>query len=390
MIEITSKERCSGCYACANACPKECIKMISDDEGFWYPQLDMKKCIDCGLCEKVCPIINKWEPEESRVTKAMAAINKIEEIRLKSSSGGMFTLIAELIIDQGGVVFGAAFSDDFKSVHHISVDNIDDLEKLRGSKYTQSRIGNTYKQAKECLESGRKVLFTGTPCQIGGLYSYLKKQYNNLYTQDIICHGVPSPMVWKKYVEEREKEYSAKTKQIYFRNKKSGWKSFSMKFEFLDEKEYIQIHREDSFMRAFLTNSCLRHSCYACSFKKINRQADITLADFWGIQNVLPEMDDDKGTSLVLVHSKKGCELLEQIEHLMITKPVDIDCVIKYNPSVATSVSPNQLREKYMKRIKTESPDYLASKLFKISLKNRIKSILRRLGIISMLKKLRN
>lgn len=389
MIEITSKDRCSGCHACANACPKECIKMISDDEGFWYPQLDMKKCIDCGLCEKVCPIIHKWQPDESRVTKAIAAINKIEEIRLKSSSGGMFTLIAELIINQGGIVFGAAFSDDFKSVHHISVDNIDDLDKLRGSKYVQSRIGNTYKQVKEYLESGRKVLFTGTPCQIGGLYSYLKKPYSNLYTQDIICHGVPSPMVWEKYVEEREKEYSAKTKQIYFRNKKSGWKSYSISFNFVNNKEYMKVHREDSFMRAFLSDVCLRQSCSNCSFKNITRQSDLTLADFWGIQNVLPEMDDDKGTSIVLVHSEKGCELLEQIEQLVITKPVDIDCVIKYNPSVATSVSPNQLREKYMKRIKTESPDYLVNKLFKTSLKKRIKSMLRRLGIISMMKNLK-
>ena len=180
MIDIKDKSNCSGCHACSNACPKSCIQMVADEEGFWYPKVNKGQCIDCGLCEKVCPIIHKWQPDDSRNTTAMAAMNKNEEIRLKSSSGGLFTLIAEAIIDQGGVVFGAAFTDDFKSVHHICVDSKADLEKLRGSKYVQSKIGDTYIQAKEYLEGGRKVLFTGTPCQIGGLYSFLRKDYDDL------------------------------------------------------------------------------------------------------------------------------------------------------------------------------------------------------------------
>ena len=153
MISIKEKSNCSGCHACANACSKNCIQMVSNEEGFWYPQVDNEKCIDCGLCEKVCPIIHKWQSDKSRTTTAMAAINKNEEIRLKSSSGGIFTLIAETIIEQGGVVFGAAFADDFKSVHHICVDNVNDLEKLRGSKYVQSKIGDTYKQVKDYLDN---------------------------------------------------------------------------------------------------------------------------------------------------------------------------------------------------------------------------------------------
>lgn len=260
MIIIDDKTNCSGCHACANACPKNCISMVSDEEGFWYPQVNKEKCIDCGLCEKVCPIIHKWQPDDSRKTTAIAAINLNEEIRLESSSGGIFTLKAEKIIDQGGVVFGAAFSDDFKSVRHICVDNKADLEKLRGSKYVQSKISDTYKHAKEYLDSGRKVLFSGTPCQIGGLYSYLRKPYENLLTQDIICHGVPSPMVWEKYVEKCERKAASEMQRVFFRHKKYGWKSYSMAMEFTNHTKYIRTLLEDPYMRLFLSNSCLRPS----------------------------------------------------------------------------------------------------------------------------------
>lgn len=164
MISIKSSERCSGCHACANACPKNCIQMISDKEGFWYPRVATEQCVNCGLCERVCPIINKWNPDSTQIADVIIAQNLNETIRLNSSSGGIFTLIAECIINQGGVVFGAAFSDDYRSVHHICVDNKNDLEKLRGSKYVQSKIGDAFKHTKEYLDSGRKVMFTGTPC----------------------------------------------------------------------------------------------------------------------------------------------------------------------------------------------------------------------------------
>ena len=318
--------------------------MISDEEGFWYPQVDKEKCIDCGLCEKVCPIIYKWQPDDSRTTTAMAAINLNEEIRLKSSSGGIFTLIAEEIIHQGGVVFGAAFADDFRSVHHICVDNTDDLEKLRGSKYVQSKIGDTYKQAKYYLDSGRKVLFTGTPCQIGGLYSYLRRPYENLFTQDIICHGVPSPMVWEKYVENREKKAASSTQRMFFRHKKYGWKTFAVLFEFSNNTAYVKSLQEDSFMKAFLSNSCLRPSCHHCSFRNPIRQADITLADFWGIHEVFPEFDDDKGTSLVLIHSDRGQSLFDSIQTKVTNRIVELSIVAKYNPAYVTNDKPNKKR----------------------------------------------
>lgn len=282
MIEIIQKEKCSGCHGCVNACPKHCITMHPDTEGFWYPQINKEQCIACGLCEKVCPIIRKNESDDHFTTKAMAAINQDEEIRLKSSSGGVFTLIAEEIIKQGGAVFGAAFSEDFKSVHHICVDTVEGLDKLRGSKYVQSRIGDTYKQAKAFLEEGKKVLFTGTPCQISGLYAYLAKPYENLYTQDLICHGTPSPMVWKKYVEYREQKAASKTQRMFFRHKQYGWKTYAVLFEFANNTAYGKTLHEDAFMKVFLSNICLRPSCYACSFKTLHRESDLTLADFWG------------------------------------------------------------------------------------------------------------
>lgn len=389
MIDIKSSEICSGCHACANACPKNCIKMISDEEGFWYPQIIKEQCINCGLCERVCPIINKWSPNTFQITNVIIAQNKNETIRFNSSSGGIFSLIAEYIIDQGGVVFGAAFSDDFRSVHHICVDNKNDLEKLRGSKYIQSKIGDTYQWTKEYLDGGRKVLFTGTPCQIGGLYSFLRKDYDNLFTQDIICHGVPSPMVWEKYVEKRERNAASKMQRVFFRHKKYGWKSFSMAMEFTNNTKYIRTLQEDPYMRLFLSNSCLRPSCYSCSFKTESRQADITLADFWGVQYTAPKMDDDKGTSLVIIHSEKGVNLMKSISSFIVSQDIDMDAVLKYNPALIQSAQKNVHREAVFERIASYDIEDIVNDLFPIKLKSKVKSVLSKIGISNSLIKIK-
>lgn len=389
MISIEEKSHCSGCHACTNACPKNCIQMISDDEGFWYPQVDNEKCINCGLCENVCPITHKWHPDDSRTTTAMAAISLNEEIRLKSSSGGIFTLIAEEMLKRGGVVFGAAFADDFKSVHHIYIDNSEGLERLRGSKYVQSKIGDTYKQAQEFLDNGRMVLFTGTPCQIGGLYSYLRKPYKNLFTQDIICHGVPSPMVWEKYVDEREKKSASKTQRMFFRHKKYGWKTFAVLFEFSNNTAYIKNLLEDSYMRIFLSNACLRPSCYDCTFKLVQRQADITLADFWGVQNVLPEMDDNKGTSLVITHSSKGKMLISTISDSIISKATDINIAKKYNFALIESAKTSVQRNNVLNEMQSCGFDELVDKYFHVKTKTRLISFLTRYGLFEPLMRLK-
>lgn len=360
MINIIDKSKCSGCHACASICPQNCIEMKVDDEGFWYPKINASTCINCGLCEKACPIIHNKHNLIKRTPDTYAAFNKNEDIRMNSSSGGMFTLIAEHIVNQNGVVFGACFDKEFNVIHNF-VETIYDLHKFRGSKYVQSKIGDTYKKAKNFLDSGRLVLFTGTPCQIGGLYSYLRKDYDNLLTQDIICHGVPSPKAWKKYIDFREDIDKQKPTNIYFRNKDRGWKQFSMKFTY-SENSYCETLRGDQMMKAFLKNRCLRPSCYNCSFKNINRQSDITLADYWGISNVHPEMDDDKGTSLLILNSDKGKAIFEQIKDNTLHLKSDLNIAVKYNSAMIKSVANNKYRDKFMNNLDKYEFDKLVKK----------------------------
>ena len=250
MIDFFNKSYCCGCEACVQCCPKRCISMHEDKEGFLYPKVDKEACIDCGLCEKVCPIIHQAEPTEP--LSSYIAINPNEEIRLHSSSGGIFTLLAEQVIAEGGVVFGARFDENWDVVHAWT-DTIEGLAPFRGSKYVQSRIGNTYKETKDFLQQGRKVLYSGTPCQIAGLKKYLRKEYDNLLTVDFICHGVPSPGVWRRYLSELRESLRAERGDgkntvpssidelpvitgISFRDKSNGWKKFGFRFRYAASK----------------------------------------------------------------------------------------------------------------------------------------------------------
>ncbi len=359
MINIEDKSKCCGCHACFNVCPKNAIEMKEDEKGFKYPIVDNKKCINCGLCEKVCPIIKKDKIEN--MPKAYACYNKDEKIRIESSSGGVFTLLAEHILKNNGIIFGAAFDDEF-GVKHIKIDKKEELYKLRTSKYLQSNIGTTYKDVKNILEDGKVVLFTGTPCQVNGLYSFLGKEYSNLYTQDIICHGVPSPKVWKKYLDFRKKEDSKSPMRINFRQKDDGWNLYALLLQYDNNNAYKTNHSDDLFMQAFLRDACLRESCYSCYFKEKNRKTDITLADFWGINNVLPEMNDDKGTSLVIVNTKNGQELFNNIKNDMIFKEVNFEQSVQYNKSMYQSVAKPALREEFFNNLDILEFDELVEK----------------------------
>lgn len=384
MIIITDLNKCNGCHACANACPRECITMVYNSEGFLYPKIDMQLCIECGKCVRKCPVNMKDKISYDFEVVAYAATNKDETIRKESSSGGIFTLIGEFIISLDGVVFGACFNDKFE-VFHDYVETSDELYKLRGSKYVQSRIGNCYFKVKEFLELGRWVLFTGTPCQIGGLKSYLGKDYDKLICQDIICHGVPSPKVWEKYIKYRENQVGSYTKRIAFRAKNEGWKRYSVLFTFINNTEYRKTFRQDIMMKAFLTNVCLRQSCYGCSFKSIKRQSDITLADFWGIQNVLPEMDDDKGTSLVIAQSEKGQEILNQLQTHMNAQKVDMEKAIKGNSAMVKSAPYNIKREEFFKELDEKPFDALVKIYCELPIVIRIAKYFRR--ILSKIKR---
>lgn len=361
MIKIEDKTKCCGCHGCMNVCPTGAITMEEDSYGFKYPHVDESKCINCGLCEKVCPIINNKKIDNK--PKAYGCYNKNEEVRLNSSSGGIFTLIAEEIISKNGIVYGAAFDNDF-SLKHIRVDNVNDLEKLRTSKYVQSAIGDTYKECKKDLDEGKYVLYTGTPCQIEGLLSYLMKNYDNLYTQDIVCHGVPSPKVWKNYLEYRKSKENDEPVSVSFRNKDNGWATYNYKINYT-KKTYKMNHSEDLYSRAFLANIDLRDSCYDCKFKKSHRLSDITLGDFWGIQNVLPEMNDNKGTSLIAINSSKGQVLIDSIKDNIVIKEVSFDTFEKYNPSFVKSSSMNKNRDNFMKEINDDNFDVVVNKYIK-------------------------
>ncbi len=347
MIEILDKGKCCGCHGCTNICPKSCISMEIDSEGFWYPKVDKNLCIDCHLCEKVCPILENPSKEEF-VPVAYACKNKTSEIRENSSSGGVFSLLCEEVISKGGVVFGASFDENFE-VRHTYAETLEECIQFRGSKYVQSKIGETYKQARKFLNSGRLVLFSGTQCQIKGLNLFLRKKFDNLIAVDIICHGVPSPRVFREYRQKLEEMYDSRINNIWFRRKDEGWKRFSFAVEFKNGKEYVKNLSEDTFMKGFLSDLYLRPSCYECTAKNFINNADITLGDYWGIQDIHPHFDDDRGVSLILVNSEIGKLFLDRIEKKMHIIATDIDYAIEQNPAAIRPAHKNLKRDKFFK-----------------------------------------
>jgi len=311
------KQKCTGCFACINICPRKAINMKLNNEGFFYPNVDKEKCNNCNLCLKVCPAINNQINTNISPKNVIAAKSLNKETQISSSSGGIFTELAKAIIKQKGVVFGVVF--DKKIAKHIFIDKIDDLKKIRGSKYLQSYVNNSFKEVKKFLNLNKLVLFSGTPCQIAGLKSFLNlKKINtkNLFLIDVVCHGVPSYRIFKEHILNISSSKGKILINIRFRDKKLGWKFFSLKYEFEDRlKNKFVIdneHQKDFFMRGYLKNYYLRKSCYDCKFSKIPRQGDITLGDFWGIPK---KYYDRNGVSLVLLNNKKGDELFKKVEN---------------------------------------------------------------------------
>lgn len=348
-MRIENLKNCTGCHACYSVCAKSAIEMKANDEGFLYPEIDKAKCVECGLCEKVCPALNPLK-KENEDTKAYAAVNKDEKIRLESSSGGIFTAIAEKVIGEGGVVFGAKFADDFSVVHSFT-DTKEGLADFRGSKYLQSVIGESYKDCKKFLESGRKVLFTGTPCQVQGLKKYLGKEYENLFCMDIICHGVPSNKVWQNYIDfilQKNRKDRFELAKTSFRRKNEGWKKFSLSFTFRNDSEYSETQMKGWWMLTFNRNIMMRSSCYDCPAKGNQIVSDITVGDFWGIEKYLQDFDDN-GTSIIFVNTQKGAKFLKQIErNLCLQEIKDYDAEL-YNTQLIKSIPINKKRAVFIK-----------------------------------------
>ena len=317
-IQLAPTDTCTGCAACVSICTTGCISMKEDREGFLQPHINTKTCIGCHKCEKTCPILNPIEISTDFETQAYAAINKDEDVRMRSSSGGMFHALAKWTIEQGGVVFGARFNDQWEVVHDYT-ETIEGIEPFMRSKYVQSRIGDTFKQAKQFLDQGRQVLFVGTPCQIGGLKAYLKKDYNNLLAVDFICHGVPSPGVWREYIHESTQNDTLL--DFNFRDKINGWIShqctitINTKFQTKHTKLL-----DNPYFRGFRKDVYLRRSCYNCDFRTFHRMSDFTIADYWGVHEKCPEMFDNKGTSIIFIHTAKAKCVFEDISSIFYIK----------------------------------------------------------------------
>lgn len=394
MIQIIDKAKCCGCNACVQRCPKQCITMHEDEEGFLYPKVDPKSCIDCGLCDKVCPVLNQNEPKQP--LQVFAAKNRNEDQRLRSSSGGIFILLAEYTIKQGGVVFGARFDKNWE-VEHAYAETLEDLEPLMRSKYVQSRIGNTYKEAEQFLKQGRQVLFVGTSCQIAGLKKFLRKDYDNLLAVDFICHGVPSPGVWRNYLKEiqivRSENAGKKTvlsssqnsvpviTGINFREKQLGgygWKKYGFvvcsESPSTGDKNSVLLStsfRENIYMKGFLTNLYLRPSCYQCPAKAGKSQSDLTIGDFWGIDKFRPDLDDDKGVGAILVYSQKAMKILDSMNVSLVF--MNFDQVAYFNPCIYTSVAFPKKRNLFWKEyFKQCRLDKSVTYALKATLKERI------------------
>lgn len=368
------KNECCGCSACNNICPLECITMKSDSEGFWYPEVDYAKCIKCQKCIKVCPAINKPLTDNAlKNAQVIAAYSKDEEIRINSTSGGMFSEIAKYILNNKGKVFGARYNEEHL-VEHYKIEDISQIEILRQSKYLQSDILKTFKEAKEELSIGNIVLFAGTPCHIAALKNFLGKDYKNLLTVDFLCRGVISPEAYKQFLKSLEKKYNSKVKKVKFKDKTYGWHKFSTKITFENGKEYLKDRATDIYIGGYLgENLYMRPSCHECQYKTLPRYSDITLGDFWGIEKIKKYLDQDKGTSIFMINTEKGRKVFEEIKENLIFEKMKIEDIYLGN-LVLTEITKLNIfqrnrRKEFFLNYKNEDFEFLVNRL---SRKNKI------------------
>lgn len=382
MIQIQNKVDCCGCNACGDVCAHQAITFKTDIEGFWYPEVDENKCTDCHLCEKVCPILNVKELHNDFETPlCYAAMHKNYEVRFDSTSGGLFSAFAEKIYRDGGYVGGAVYKEDSWDVIHFISNDKHDLPRLRSSKYSQSNATNIYKQVLNLLKNGEEVLVCSAPCQIAALKSFLRKDYENLYTLDFICRGVNSPKIEKKCDEDDEKLIGSKIVYKKSKNKELGWKNLTYKTIFANgHVRYLTRDVNPSSKGYLQTNVFSRPSCYDCKFKGKKRYSDITLADFWGIEKVDLSMDDNLGTSLVIIHSERGKQLFDSIQHKIRSIEVPFESVVVKNPMLLNSQpEPKVNRDEFYADLDKGSFTDVANKYFPLedNFRKKMKRIIR-------------
>lgn len=377
MVSRKTVPNCTGCAACQNACGVGAIELIADREGFVYPYVDQNKCIQCGKCATSCPSLHG--PDQSRYfqPEVYAAWNKDEAVRVLSTSGGVFTAFAEAIIRQGGAVAGAFYAEDFRICHGV-IHSMDEIPRLRQSKYAQSWIGDTYKQVRKLLQGGKTVLFCGTPCQSAGLQRFLGRDYENLYCCDFICRGVISPKVYEKFLKDMKPAEEAELDRVHFKNKEFGWNRFSTKLTFRDGSVYHKDRNEDFYMRGYLQyNLYLRPSCHHCQYKTVPRISDVSLGDFWGVGNYDARLDNEQGTSAVLVNSKKGQALLNLAQEQLELHRRSVEEVMAGNYCLLNVAEPGKYREFFFRNMDRYSFDQLITMIGKKSIKVPIGSRIR-------------
>ena len=385
MINIVDKSQCCGCNACIDICHKGAINLEVDIEGFWYPKVDVSKCVHCGLCEKVCPElqIDKLKKNDFFTpAHTIAAINKNMKVRWDSTSGGVFSALAEYMYDQGGYVSGAVYNKDF-SVRNFISNNEEDIESLRSSKYLQSNAKGLYREIRTLLKKGEKVLACGTPCQMAALRAYLMEDYENLIIVDFICRGVNSPKVYRKYLDSLERKYGGKVIYVKAKNKELGWRNLTRKVVFDNGKVYYGILMDDDFRRGYHTNVYCRPSCYVCKYKGFPRISDITIADYWGIEKIDKNLDNNIGTSMILLNSKKGIKYFENIKDKLEWEETSFESVIPGNAALLQPISSSTIdRRQFFEDLDNGTFEEVTEKYFplnknKLSIRRKIKSTLK-------------
>lgn len=376
---FSNKKDCCGCTACKSICPKKAIDMHEDEEGFLYPKVDKNKCIECGLCINVCPFKVEDDYDNQNdffETEVFAVKNKSNEIRMTSTSGGMFVPISDAILDKDGVVYGAIFDENLK-VCHSRATSKNKRDKMKGSKYVQSNLKDMYFKVKADLAEGKYVLFTGTPCQTAGLYKFLSNiDKSKLYVCDIICHGTPSPKMWKEYIKFIEEKYRDKVSIVKFRDKKKSWRLPNIEID-MKIKSYVKEWGKDYYHELVFEHYIIRPSCHNCKYTNFHRKSDITIGDFWGIEECKEHMDDDKGISLVLVNTNKGKQLFDEIsDNIIYERSNVIECM---QPNLKEPSKANRRREEFWSDYYKKGFIYILKKYQHYGVRNKIKRLIKRI-----------
>lgn len=390
MMIYERKEECCGCTACMSICPKQAIAMIADEEGFLYPSISQDICIECNLCKKVCPFSDHYRPSGNYDQPLVYAVkHKDDTVRMNSSSGGMFTAISDYILDIEGVVYGAAFDENFV-VRHQKAETVEERNKFRGSKYVQSNLLEVFDDINNELKKGRAVLFSGTPCQNAGLSSYLKKNHENLYLCDIVCHGTPSPLIFENYIRYCERKNNCNIEEYYCRFKGNGWRSHTEKAVYANGKEDGTSLLSQSYKEIFYSHVALRPACHNCKYCNFFRPSDVTIGDFWGIEKSMPDFDDNIGTSLVLINSSKGLDLFQKVSKNLYYRESNTKDCLQYNlyaPSL-----PSSQRDQFWKDYRDKGFEYVLKKYtgygFMGQSKKTAFKVLNKLGLLHVAKRM--